>query len=118
MIEDEFLELMTETATVTKRLTGPGSRNLYGVTTFATLSSPFRGRYVRKNRMVRTVSGDEVVSRSHFYFHGTPGLEPEDKVTLPDGTSPPILSVESYPDDHGSHHEVAYFGVGTAGAGR
>ena len=110
---------MLDEATVTKRLTSAGSRNLYGVATYATLSSPFRGRYVRKNRLVRAFTGDERVSRSHFYFYGTPGLDPEDRVALPDGTSPPVLSVRRYPDENGAHHEVAYFGAaGTAGGVR
>jgi len=102
---DEFLELMPHEVTVAK----VSSRNSYGEVTYGAASAPIRARVVRKARMVRTDSGDEAVSSAHAWLAGAPGVTTADKVTLPDGTAPPIIAVERYPDEDGDHHELLLF---------
>ena len=106
-IEAEFLELMVDTVVIT---TATGVRNLYAREGQSSTSASYRGRYVRRNQMVRDDAGDEVVSRSQLWLFGAPSLTPRDKITLPDGTTPVILAVERYPDDNGAHHEKVFFG--------
>lgn len=108
-IEADFLEFMTQVVTVAQ----PGVRNLQGEATYGPATS-YSARVVYKNQMVRALTGDEVVSRSHAYVYGLTEATPDSLVTLPDGTTPVILAVEEYPDEDGPHHHVIYFG----GAGR
>lgn len=67
-----------------------------------------RCRVVEKQRMTRNVSGQEMVSTTTIYVLGTPGIDMEDRITLPDGTQPPILNVRMFPDENGPHHEEVY----------
>jgi hypothetical protein len=60
---------------------------------------------VRRPTLVRTDDGREVVSNATIYVAGDQSITAEDQVTLPDGTTPPILTVYSYPDDEGIHHQ-------------
>jgi hypothetical protein len=36
------------------------------------------------------------------------GWDVKDKITMPDGATPLILDVKSYPDQNGPHHEVVF----------
>lgn len=38
------------------------------------------------------------------------GITPDDRITLPDGTTPPILAIDVYEDENGSHHMKIFFG--------
>jgi len=104
-IEADFAELMVDQITV--EVSGAPT-DVFGGTAYAAAVT-YQGRLVRVNKMVRTDVGDEAVSRSHFYVYGAPGLKPADRVTLADGTTPDVLSVERYPDENGPHHEILYF---------
>jgi hypothetical protein len=110
-IEAEFQEMFPQQITVKKTT---GVRNIYGVSAL-TIAATFDVRWVKKNRLVRATSGREEVSSSHVWIYGLAGIAPEDEVTLPDGTKPPVLSVEQYPDQDGMHHEKVFFGSGGAG---
>jgi hypothetical protein len=104
-IEAEFAELMVDTVLVAKL----SARSAYGDRTYGADVS-YEARVVVQNKMVRTQQGDEVVSRSHAYIFGAPGITVDDRVTLADGSQPVLLSVEQFPDENGAHHEVLYFG--------
>jgi hypothetical protein len=104
-IEPEYLELMVDTVMIAPAT----SRNAYGADSYGTPVA-HRARVVRKNQMVRTDSGQELVSRTQAWIYGAPGITPRDQITLPDGTHPQILSVDRFPDENGPHHEVAYMG--------
>ena len=59
------------------------------------------------NKMVRNLSGQEVVASLKLVLFGAPIVSPKDRVTLPSGyllLSPPILSVQVTSDENGPHH--------------
>lgn len=101
---DKFLDMMTDTVTWAV-LT---SRNDFGVPTYAAGTS-FEARVVRKHKLVRDAAGDQVVSTAQAWIGGTPAINPQDKVTLSDGTSPPIIAVERFQDEVGASHSVVFF---------
>lgn len=55
-------------------------------------------------KMVRDVTGKEVVSNITLYFDGTlevHSISLEDRVTLPDGRQPPIIAIRPYFNEKG-----------------
>jgi hypothetical protein len=85
------------------------SRDAYGAPTYGA-GVDYTARVLYKNQRVRAADGAEVVARGSVWFVGTPTVSPEDKITLPDATTPPLLSVEQYADADGAHHTKVYFG--------
>lgn len=83
-----------------------GSADGYGKATYGTAVS-HTCLLVKMPKMVRTVTGQERVSTAQIYLTSAPGTSVKDKVTLPDGTTPVILQVDTYPSDS----ETAYFEV-------
>jgi hypothetical protein len=75
------------------------SRPTYGAATAV------RCRVVGRTKLVLDTNGQEVVSTTVVYCDGNPGISPEDRVTLPDGSQPVILRVESYPDETGQVYQ-------------
>lgn len=104
--EPEFEELMPHTIIV-RRSTG---RNDYGEVTWGTAST-YQGRWVKQPREILSATGEQTVSDGHVYISGEvpPNISTLDQITLPDGTTPNILRVDTYPDEDGEHHEVVYF---------
>lgn len=82
------------------------SMNSYGLPSYGTAVS-HTCLLVKMPRMVRTVTGQERVSTAQIYLTSAPGTSVKDKVTLPDGTTPVILQVDTFPSDT----ETAYFEV-------
>lgn len=85
------------------------SRDASGVPTYGTAAT-YKCRVVYKNARVVDSYGNEVVARGMIWFMGTPNIDPNDKITMPDGDAPPIISVERYTDEVGLHHTKVFFG--------
>jgi hypothetical protein len=102
-IDPELLDLMTETITVEPFAgeTGRGVRS-YGS------ASTYQCRIVGKRRMVRDAQGEEIVSTRTIYLGSAPGVTVRDRLTLPNGDQPMILSVASTPDEDGTYYETIY----------
>ena len=49
-------------------------------------------------KMIRDQKGVLITSPTQVYLVGNPGIRPEDKITLPDGSQPLIQSIQ-YNDD-------------------
>lgn len=77
------------------------SRDEYGKPVYGTGVS-YKGRYLKKNRKVRTPAGDEVIATAEFSFLGAPVVSPDDKISLSDGKTPTIASVDMWQDPSGS----------------
>jgi hypothetical protein len=93
--DSAFLTIMTSTLTVT-RLTGV-STDGYGRPAYSTL--------------VRTFDGTQELARTVCWVRSTSSFSPSDKITLPDGSTPPLLSLDEYKDENGlPHHHTLYFG--------
>jgi hypothetical protein len=113
-IDRALIEMMTDTVSWSTTTT----LSQYGVPTYGTAHA-MRARIVEKSGEVRDRTGQvrEIrgviwcVENSTQATGQTFTPTADDKVVLPDGTSPPIITVESYPDADGvTHHHKATFG--------
>ena len=103
----DFDDVMTQTVTV-KTL---ASRNSDGSAAYSTATSTFAARVVNTNRQIRDASGNVVMGQYDVWIASTGTIAANSKITLPDGTAPPILLVHAYPDENGSHyHNKVTFG--------
>jgi hypothetical protein len=92
-----LLSLLKQTVT----LAPYASQDAYGQVTWgAGVSTPCR--IVQKNTKVLNPAGEEVLSTTRIYLDGSVSVTVRDKVTLPDATTPPILSIEDYPGASGT----------------
>jgi hypothetical protein len=61
-------------------------------------------------KMVRNLAGVEVVSTLSIFISGTDAtslnLQHNDKVTLPNGRTPPIIAINNYYDDKGMLYSI------------
>lgn len=98
--DSDFLEMMPHTVVVSTR-TG---HSAYGTAAYSTSGSTYRARVVTKPGFVRTSQGETVEARTVAWIASTGTITVDDKVTLPDGTSPPLALVERYADEDGNNH--------------
>ena len=91
------------------------SRDEYGVPTYGTGTS-YTARVVYKNSRIKSQrrgSETDVIADGHIWISGTPTINVDnDRITLPDNSTPILLSVERWPDESGLHHVKVYFGEG------
>jgi len=84
-------------------------RDEYGTPAYGSPAS-YSARIVAKQTLVKKADGSEALAKSIVWILGTPTLTTEDEITLQDGSTPPILMVEHFPDADGDHHSKAYLG--------
>jgi len=82
----------------------------YGTPTFSAASS-YTARVVGKQQLVDTFRGTEELTKTIVYVKSSSTFGPSDQITLPDGSTPELLAVESYPDEDGAHHMKLMFGA-------
>lgn len=108
--ETDFRDLMPHTIKVRTR----SSRNSDGSDVFSNTTSSYRGRVVWQSEQVRDRVGNVVMSAGHCWIHSTSALAADSRYQLPSGTggstTPPVISVETYPDNSGTHHNKVIFG--------
>jgi len=101
-LEQDFLEWFNQTITL-EPFTGV---NTYGEPQYGT-AVQYSAFVQRKTKLVRDRIGQEAVSTSQVYLNGTVNVDIQDRITLPDGSRPVILSIEALPDETGNiHHKV------------
>ncbi len=108
MSEAAFLSMMDSTIRVSTRTT----HDNYGAPAFAASTASYRARIVHKPGYVRAADGEEV-SYAHVMWVASTGsvsITVSDRITLPDGTTPPVIAVERYPDESGPHHVKVMLG--------
>jgi hypothetical protein len=73
-----------------------------------------QARIVEQPQKITTKEGLEVVSRlTAWVDSGSTVIGPQDRIELPDGTTPPVLAVARMPDESGEvHHTRISFGGG------
>ena len=98
-------ELMTDTVTIAPVST----RDAYGKHGWATAVS-YVGRIQSGDHKVLDPKGVERVSVGRVYIPDAPDVSIHDKLTLPDGTSPPILAIDETHDERGTHHTTIHYG--------
>jgi len=104
MAEQDFLEWFKQTVTIEPYY----GQNQYAEPIYG-LPIEYPAFVQRKTKLVRSAAGKEVVSTAQVYLNGTVNIDIQDRITLPDGSQPAILSVEVLPDELGNvHHVVVY----------
>ena len=78
----------------------------YGVISYSTAATTYRARVVRKNGNMRQPDGSVISYGHQVWVASTAAISPDAKITLPDGTSPSILSAEAFSDENGSYHHT------------
>ncbi len=85
-------------------------RDGYGKSLYGS-SANYSARVVYKPTKVRTAEGREQLARGVVWILGAPEeVIPEDRITLPDGTTPTIMAVDIIADEKGDSHTKVYFG--------
>lgn len=102
---NDFTHMMPHTVTHSPVL----SRDAYGKITYGSATS-YTARVVYKNKQVRSSTGELVMAEGIVWLAGVVSVSGDDKITLPDGSTPQIISVERYADDGGDRFTKLYFG--------
>jgi hypothetical protein len=95
---EEFGDLLHDTVSVETF----ASRSAVGGAPSFNTPQTVLGRWVRRPRLVRSADGSVLTASSFIRIPPVSGLTPEGRVTLPDGSKPPIVSVETMPDEDGN----------------
>lgn len=98
---DPLLALMS--TSVTHQAWAGMSTDGYVTDTFGT-GTVYQARVVSGQRLVRTFDGSEDVAATTVWVASTSTFSALDRWTLPDGTSPPLLSIETFRDETGVTH--------------
>lgn len=64
----------------------------------------YKGRVVKKLRMILSSTGDQRMSETQVILDAT-SVQPDDRITLPDGRKPRIIAIETYAE-FGGHQVV------------
>lgn len=108
--DSDFLELMPHTVVISTR----SGHSAYGTATYSTAGSTYRARVVDKPGFLRTSQGEVVETRTVAWVASTGTITVADRVTLPDGTSPPVALVERYADENGTYfHKLTFRWTGS-----
>lgn len=105
-IDSLLTDLMIESISVA----AVASKDAYGKRTWGSPSTISNCRVQTGDHKILDSLGQEKVANGRIYVPGAPTLTLNDKITLPDGSSPPILSIERFGDENGSHHSVIHYG--------
>lgn len=98
-VDPELAALMTETV----QLASPSSRDGYGEITYGS-NTAAAARIVSSPDVMRSEMGVDFVDVQSIWLDDDYGVTQSWRVTLPDGSTPEIAAVESYPDENGSGH--------------
>lgn len=105
MIDRELLELLESTVTIAPVST----RALDGKATYGTAVS-YRAHVERRRDMVRNASGEEVMYAGRCLLDGAyPAVKESARITLPDGSQPSLIAVETTYDGSGPYQTVVYW---------
>lgn len=102
----DFLPLMLQTITVQHQ----SAVDKYGKPSWGS-SDSYRCRIMNTERMVRDSEGREIVEAGRAVVWGVvSGVSVKDRIVLPDGSTPPVVTVSTMQDTTGDHHSVIGFG--------
>lgn len=101
--DDAFLALMNSTVTISTR----ASHNNYGEPSYGS-GTGYRARIHAKDGFVRTADGETVEVATVVWVDSTKAFTVDDRIALPDGTTPQVVSVERPFDEDGTQHHVKF----------
>ncbi len=99
-------ELMTDTVTIA----AVSSIDSYGKRTYGSPTSYTTCRIQSGNRKVVDNQGQERVSVGRVYIPNAPTVTINDKLVLPGSIVAPIVGVDEFHDDVGTHHTIVHYG--------
>lgn len=105
---DAFLTMLPQT--LTYAAWSGMSTDGYAVPTYSTDTTAYRCRVTSKQRLVRTFDGTDELAVTTVAVASTSTFSALDLFTLPDGSAPPLLSVETFRDESGITHSKLGFG--------
>jgi hypothetical protein len=100
--ETEFLEFMRDTF-VRNRVTG---YTAYGSPTHSTATNNYTCRLDYFHQAIDSDMKAENLVVATAWIASTGSFDPEDLITLPDGTQPKILQMDAFPDEDGPFHHI------------
>jgi hypothetical protein len=103
-VDPALAALLTDTVT---QAAWTGAQDVYGAPTYAApVTLPARVQWV--TRRITTATGEERTARAQIFFDSTATIGLRDRLTLPDGTTPPLQAVGAVYDELGglSHWEI------------
>jgi hypothetical protein len=109
-IESLLTDLMVQSITIA----AVSSKDAYGKRTWGSPSTINQCRVQSGDHKVLDSLGQEKVANGRVYVPGAPTLTLNDKITLPDGSTPPILAISRLSDERGSHHSIIHYGSTSA----
>lgn len=113
--ETDFLELMKQTLTV-EASTG---LNKYGRPGGYGAATSVKCRVREGTEVVRDFNGEETISDVQAWCQGDVTAAETSRYTLPDGSTPPLVAVQKFPDESGSvHNTVLLFKRDVRGSGQ
>ena len=96
--------MLTDTVQVAAVL----GRDPYGVVQYGVpVERP--GRLRQRMVTVFLATGRQVVSETKLYVDGTPPLQGDEQITLPDGQVLPVQGFETHHDEHGNVDHYVFF---------
>lgn len=101
--ESAFLTLMNSTVTVSTR----SGHNNYGEPTYGS-GTDYRARILGKDGFIRTASGETVEFTTVVWVASTKSFTVDDRIALPDGSTPQVVAVERPFDEDGAQHHVKF----------
>lgn len=104
-IDPDLLALMPHSVTI-EPFSGVGS---YGAPTYGS-GVAYQCQVVRKSRLYRAADGTTAVSSTQVILSSSPGVSPQSRITLPDGSKPPIVQIGSFPDENGNYLDELLLG--------
>lgn len=101
--EAGFLTLMGSTVTISTR----ASHNNYGEPSYGS-GTGYRARIATKAGFVRGASGETIQYATVVWVNSTKAFTVDDRLALPDGTTPQVVAVERPFDEDGAQHHVKF----------
>jgi hypothetical protein len=105
-IEAAFLEMMPSSVTIY----GQSSKSAYGVQAWSASGTSVRCRIQQTGVMSHDQNGRQVIEDGRIIFYGVPTIDLSSKISLPDGTTPVLLSVVVHNDEDGTNHTTVTYG--------
>jgi len=106
---DAFADMLPQT--LTHAAWAGMSTDGYATTTYSTDTTSYACRVTSKQRMVRNFDGEEEMAATTVSVASTSTFSALDKFTLPDTSTPILLSVETFRDENGVTHSTLGLGV-------
>ena len=105
-LEAAFIEIMNDSVT----LAAVSAKDAYGKRTWAAPTTVTHCRVQSGDHKVLDQQGQEQLAIGRVYIPNKPAIGLNYKLTLPDGSQPPILAINYLADDSADHHTVVHYG--------